>query len=319
MWKWSNSRVCALISIAMAACGDPEAERLDADDEVGGIDGAEAADESADGTAESGTADADGQSDTATMGDGDSATGDDTTSDGDGDGDASTMDGSTATGDGDTADGSSATGDGSTAGEGEMSTADGDGDSLDGGMTTGDGDGDSLDGGTSTGDGDGDMSTGDGDGDGDMTTGDGDVDTGSEAEKPAGVCNEVEPLILEMANRNRSFNDGDGNVEWCDRINGGGFDPEWDGPNWYRFMNGAGDRMPEFPPVPHSCGTEAPGWLNGDHPTVGEGVVPRTVCFAWGLDTCQWEADIEVVNCGDYYLYNLVNTQTCALRYCGTD
>jgi Notch-like protein len=41
------------------------------------------------------------------------------------------------------------------------------------------------------------------------------------------------------------------------------------------------------------------------------------VCFNWSGNTCNWNAQIQVVACIDYYLYNLPNTPVCSLRYCG--
>ena len=46
---------------------------------------------------------------------------------------------------------------------------------------------------------------------------------------------------------------------------------------WYRFQGAAGDRMADKCVPQFHCGTDAPGWLNGTHPTVAEGVVTRTV------------------------------------------
>ncbi len=96
-------------------------------------------------------------------------------------------------------------------------------------------------------------------------------------------------------------------------------DGEWLGPGWYRFIGDAGVQMPESPPTIHSCGTHAPGWLNGTHPTVFDGLVTRQVCFHWSADTCNWSADIQIVNCGTFYLYNLADPLVCRLRYCGSD
>lgn len=125
--------------------------------------------------------------------------------------------------------------------------------------------------------------------------------------------------VLDIADRNVDFNDGDGNIEWCDRTNSAKVDPQWHGLGWYRLMGAAGTRLPVEPPKNHSCGTEAPGWMLGDHPTVIDGVVLRTACFSWTKDACSWQSAMEVVNCGDFYLYRLLNTFTCSLRYCGTD
>lgn len=58
---------------------------------------------------------------------------------------------------------------------------------------------------------------------------------------------------------------------------------------WYRFLNIPGITMAtECPQVTGTCGTTYPGWFDGDHPTVDEGEVERTVCFRKGLSRyCQ--------------------------------
>ena len=66
------------------------------------------------------------------------------------------------------------------------------------------------------------------------------------------------------------------------------------------------------------CGTRAPGWMNGVHPTVAEGKVTRKVCYSWN-NCCQASNNIEVVNCGLFYVYKLSRRPGCNLRYCGSD
>lgn len=68
----------------------------------------------------------------------------------------------------------------------------------------------------------------------------------------------------------------------------------------------------------HRCGTHAPGWLSGDHPTEDQGVVTRKVCFHWSGDCCKWNVNIKVRNCGEYHVYQLLKTPVCNLRYCAT-
>jgi hypothetical protein len=75
--------------------------------------------------------------------------------------------------------------------------------------------------------------------------------------------------------------------------------------------------MPEQAPGDYACGTHAAGWLNGAHPMPNEGIVQRQVCFDWSPGPCWQMAQISVVNCGNFYLYNLPNPVGCSLRYCG--
>ena len=68
------------------------------------------------------------------------------------------------------------------------------------------------------------------------------------------------------------------------------------------------------------CGTNASGWMNGAHPTVDQGKVTRKVCYNYFGNCCNWSNDIEVVNCGQYYVYKLSRPSNgCNLRYCGSD
>lgn len=86
---------------------------------------------------------------------------------------------------------------------------------------------------------------------------------------------------------------------------------------WYRIMGKAGDQIPENCVSINHCGTRAPGWLNGQHPTVEEGVVTREVCYNWNSNCCNWKNNIKIRNCGDFYVYQLQKPPTCSLRYCG--
>ena len=87
---------------------------------------------------------------------------------------------------------------------------------------------------------------------------------------------------------------------------------------WYRFMGAAGTKMlttcvPEF-----RCGTYWSGWLNGNHSTVEDGEVTRTVCFKRG-SCCRYTVKISVKSCGSYYIYKLFATPYSNMRYCGSD
>ena len=90
-------------------------------------------------------------------------------------------------------------------------------------------------------------------------------------------------------------------------------------PAWYRFNGEAGDKMPTSCVPKLRCGTHAPGWLNGSHPSVREGIVTRRVCYHWGSRCCNWKNDIQIQNCGAFYVYRLVKPPTCWLRYCGNN
>ena len=86
---------------------------------------------------------------------------------------------------------------------------------------------------------------------------------------------------------------------------------------WYRFRGAAGTEMPTSCVATHRCGTAAPGWLSGSHPSVANGAVYATVCFHWGYSCCRWSRSIRVRNCSGFYVYELGPTPNCNLRYCG--
>ena len=88
-------------------------------------------------------------------------------------------------------------------------------------------------------------------------------------------------------------------------------------PGWYRFQGAAGDKMPTSCVPIRRCGTHAPGWISGAHPTVGQGIVQRKVCYHWSGNCCRWTNNIKVKNCGAFYVYELQKTPVCSLRYCG--
>ena len=85
---------------------------------------------------------------------------------------------------------------------------------------------------------------------------------------------------------------------------------------WYRFQGAAGDQMPDKCVLMYRCGTGGPGWLNGTHPTVAEGVVTRQVCYNVDKGCCCKNGIIKVKNCSSYYVYELQRTPWYS-RYCG--
>ncbi len=67
-----------------------------------------------------------------------------------------------------------------------------------------------------------------------------------------------------------------------------------------------------------NCGTYYAGWMSGSLPTVAEGNVTRKVCYTGRSDCCEESNNIEVVNCGRYYVYNLSPLPWCDFKYCGS-
>ncbi|XP_053550225.1 uncharacterized protein LOC128641725 [Bombina bombina] len=86
---------------------------------------------------------------------------------------------------------------------------------------------------------------------------------------------------------------------------------------WYRFQGSTDLKIPEYCVPELSCGTHSPMWLNGSHPTEGEGVVKLTACAHWAGHCCLWSSDVSVIACpGGFYVYKLNRTPTCHLAYC---
>jgi len=88
-------------------------------------------------------------------------------------------------------------------------------------------------------------------------------------------------------------------------------------PAWYRFQGNAGNAMANSCPRRFHCGTIVPGWLNGEHPSVEEGVVSRKACFHQNRNCCYESTEAKVRNCGAFYVYYLRPAPYCQLRYCG--
>ena len=101
----------------------------------------------------------------------------------------------------------------------------------------------------------------------------------------------------------------------CDKT-GHSLNPHGFTPGWHSFSPIIGGAMPEKCTSQYYCGTSAPGWLKGSHPNVIGQKISRTVCFSWRGNCCNWQASVEVINCGQYYIYNLPNTPDCILAYC---
>ncbi|XP_078658291.1 uncharacterized protein LOC144903752 [Branchiostoma floridae x Branchiostoma belcheri] len=88
---------------------------------------------------------------------------------------------------------------------------------------------------------------------------------------------------------------------------------------WYRFMEPAGTAMPtEAPPNWNRCGADAPMWMNGEHPTLADGVVSRQACGYFLGNTCRYQTTIQVRACSaGYFVYKLPAPPGCSFVYCG--
>jgi len=101
----------------------------------------------------------------------------------------------------------------------------------------------------------------------------------------------------------------------CDNLRHG-HTRDWKGAGWYRITGGAGTQLADTQvPVRH-CGTRMTGSLTGGHPSVEQGEVTRTVNFNWDGSPAWTKTTINVINCGPYYVYYLVETPVCSNGYC---
>ena len=121
--------------------------------------------------------------------------------------------------------------------------------------------------------------------------------------------------ILDDSQRSSNYNNSNGFASpKCDSSAGG----DWTGgDSWYRFQEPAGTQLADSIVPKEHCGTHATGWLNGTHPAdLGETVIQQ-VCFNWAGNSCWKNTDVEIKNCGGYYLYKLKAAPGCSLKYCG--
>ncbi|XP_067226363.1 uncharacterized protein [Chanodichthys erythropterus] len=91
----------------------------------------------------------------------------------------------------------------------------------------------------------------------------------------------------------------------------------WNG--WYRlYYYGMNIRMPETCVSSSYCNTGVSLSLNGPHPQIEDGVVIREVCASYWGGCCDYKSNpIRVKACpGNYYVYELVNTQFWCSGYC---
>ena len=85
---------------------------------------------------------------------------------------------------------------------------------------------------------------------------------------------------------------------------------------WYRFTSYTCGKIPEEIVPENHCETHAPIWLNGGHPTKkGENVV-RQACVHFFDNGCFDSFDINITNCGGYFVYHLRPPPYCVVAFC---
>ena len=129
-------------------------------------------------------------------------------------------------------------------------------------------------------------------------------------------CQEGNYRILNDPKRKASFS---ADKMRCDSESGNDMSLDWRGPNWYRVMPPAGDKLADHFVEAKNCNTLKTGWISsGTHPSTPGDVNNATVCFSY-IDgsQCKWEKEIQIKNCGgEYYLYFLPEVPLCSARYC---
>ncbi|CAG5929048.1 unnamed protein product [Menidia menidia] len=109
----------------------------------------------------------------------------------------------------------------------------------------------------------------------------------------------------------RSLNSSGDGIIRCD------LQTDWQG--WYRMFLGQNNaQIPDKCVPAYSCGTHAPMWIDGAHPTLSDGIVTRPVCPSFGGSCCANPLKpIDIKLCyGQYYVYKLTKPTICALAYC---
>ncbi|XP_065068293.1 uromodulin-like isoform X2 [Rhopilema esculentum] len=93
---------------------------------------------------------------------------------------------------------------------------------------------------------------------------------------------------------------------------------------WFRFGGAAGSKMLNRCPIVHTgshinCGTYYQGWIYGSEPSWYDGVVQRTVMFAYFGDCYKHRETVNVRNCGGFFVYGFSRPYSvpCNFRYCG--
>ncbi|KAL5015331.1 hypothetical protein ScPMuIL_009601 [Solemya velum] len=87
---------------------------------------------------------------------------------------------------------------------------------------------------------------------------------------------------------------------------------------WYRVNNSS--PMPTECVKFYQCGLAFPGWMNGTTPVETDGIVSHNICISSFEDCCVQSLPVQVKNCSDFLVYNLVTAPFPQVQYCfGTD
>ncbi|CAF3310255.1 unnamed protein product [Rotaria socialis] len=90
---------------------------------------------------------------------------------------------------------------------------------------------------------------------------------------------------------------------------------------WYRFIGASGSQLITFPVNTGFCGTNAPGWWNGTHPSTVGATANGNFCANYAGYICNPSysiASVLATNCSGFYVYYLVPLACPGIypRYC---
>lgn len=87
---------------------------------------------------------------------------------------------------------------------------------------------------------------------------------------------------------------------------------------WYRLGQRPGTQLATRCVPENRCGAQSPGWLNGQHPEMKDGIVQREVCFHFNGDCCSYNTTVQIRKCfGNFYVYKFTRVSpSITRRYC---
>ena len=103
------------------------------------------------------------------------------------------------------------------------------------------------------------------------------------------------------------------NLNKCDATD---LDGKW---GWFRVSGEAGNALASSLPPWGTCNAGSRAYLVDDHPSYAVGELNLTLCVARENNNCFSRKSLAVMNCGEFYLYDLFMIRSCGSkrwRYC---
>lgn len=82
--------------------------------------------------------------------------------------------------------------------------------------------------------------------------------------------------------------------------------------HWYRLT---GKQIVQSCPPSGSCGTQSPGWINGQYPSKEAGIKSMDLCYRSGANCCASKVTVSVRQCHGYYIFKFDNFPSVG-RFC---